>query len=75
MSVESGIEKSIRRVITVVVYLFIGIVLYVAIRALAHWIGGVHIDLPNLSNHDFEWIVIFLLFVSATNSGGSCNCK
>jgi hypothetical protein len=75
MSNESGIEKSIRRIITAVVFVVGGIILYVAIRALFHWLGGINLNLPNLSQHDFEWLVLAGLFLIAMNGGGSCNCK
>jgi hypothetical protein len=70
---ESGIEKSIRRIITTVVFVVAGVLLCLGIRALAHWLGGV--TLPDLSNHDFEWLVLAFLFVITVNVGGSCNCK
>jgi len=75
MSYESGFEKTIRRIITTGVFAIVGVLLYYGIRALAHWLGGITINLPELSNHDFEWLVIALLAVICLNGGGSCNCK
>ncbi len=58
MSNESGVEKVVRRFITLGVFLgcFVGV--YFTIRALSH---GVNWTLPDLSDLDFEWIVIFWL--------------
>ncbi len=36
---------------------------YFLIRGLLHWLGGVKwSDLPDLSQHDFEWLVLMFLF-------------
>jgi NhaP-type Na+/H+ or K+/H+ antiporter len=72
---ESGFEKSIRRIVTTVVFVIAGVLLYLGIRALAHWLGGITLNLPDLSNHDFEWLVLAFLLVITVNNGGSCSCK
>lgn len=68
MSYETGVEKVVRMFITLGVFVGCVVGVYFIIHTLFHqdW------TLPNLSNHDFEWIVIFLLGFILFDSGCKC---
>jgi len=50
---------------------------YFLIRAVLHWLGGAKwSDLPDLSQHDFEWLVLmFLFFIWMKDGDVTVECK
>jgi phosphate starvation-inducible membrane PsiE len=50
---------------------------YFLIRAIAHWVGAAKwSDLPDLSQHDFEWLVLmFLFFIWMKDTDVKVECK
>ncbi len=61
----SGVEKSIYRIISVMVTLALIALVYFILR-------GSNPTLPDLSNHDFEWFVLALLLFIAMDGGYKC---
>jgi len=71
---ETGVQKVVRRIISLAVAITVCGLLYFLITRISHWVGGVSINLPDLSNHDFEWIIIFLLGAILFETGCKCKC-
>jgi hypothetical protein len=75
MGSETGVQKSVRRIITTGVFLTALVVLYFVVHAIFSRFGS-GIELPNLSNHDFEWLVVFLLvIIYGKDCDHECKCK
>lgn len=68
-------HKSTRRVMTFFMYVAAGFGACAMVYGLFDWLGGIKINVPDLSTHDFEWWVLCLLFFILMKNDGKCECK